>query len=146
MNSWPTNATTAARQLGCNAAFCGLVSLVPLVFASISATYRSLASPLGLLLVLFSCLVVLAFSIHLLFDTLLFRLASSYETETAGLAAIDDALLRMRIRRPDPNPRGLRQRISGSRRIVWQQRCALAICLVVFAILLIDANNGQPLC
>lgn len=146
MRPWPTNASTAAHNLGRNAIFCGLASALPLILGPITAGYQGFDSPLGWLLLLAFCLVVLAFTIHLLFDALLFRLASSHETETAGLAAIDDVLLRMRLRKPDANPRGLDRRIAGSRRIIWQQRCALAVCLILFAILLLNATNGQPLC
>jgi len=146
MTPWNAIASAAARNLGRNAIFCGLASLLLLVLGPITAGYQGFASPLGWLLLLAFCLVVLAFTIHLLFDALLFRLASSHETEAAGLAAIDDMLFRMRLRKPETNPRPLDMRIAGSRRIVWQQRFALAVCLVLFAILLLDATDGQPLC
>lgn len=146
MTPWNTIASSTARSLGRNAIFCGLASMLPLVLGPITAGYQGFASPLGWLLLLVFCLLVLAFTIHLLFDALLFRLTASHETETAGLAAIDDLLFRMRLRNPGATLRGLDRRIAGSRRIVWQQRCALAFCLALFAILLLDATDGQPLC
>lgn len=146
MTAWNVNASTAARSLGCNAVFCGLAALLPLALGPITAGYQGFTSPLGWLLLLVLCLVVLALTIHLLFDATLFRLASSHETEAAGLAAIDDTLVRIRLRKPDATPRGIDRRIAGSRRIVWHQRCALVVCLALFAILLLDATDGQPLC
>lgn len=146
MTPWNTIALAAARNLGRNAIFCGLTALVPLILGPITAGHQGFASPLAWLLLLVFGLVVLAFTIHLFFDALLFRLASSHETEAAGLAAIDDVLFRIRLRKPDANPRGLDRRIAGSRRIVWQQRCALAVYLALFAILLLDATDGRPLC
>lgn len=146
MTQWNTVASAAARNLGRNAVVCGLTVLLPLIVGPITAGYRGFAPMLGWLLMLVFCGIVLALAIHLLFDALLFRLASSYETETAGLAAIDDLLSRMQFRKPDGTPRGLDKRIAGSRRIVWQQRLALSIYLVIFAILLLDATDGPPLC
>ncbi|MBX5159887.1 hypothetical protein HJB84_29965 [Rhizobium sp. NZLR1b] len=146
MTQWNATASAAARNLGRNSIFCGLTALLPLIVGPITAEYRGFAPPLGWLLMLVFCVIVLALAIHLLFDALLFRLASTYDTETAGLAAVDDLLSRMQLRKLDRTPPGLERRIAGSRRIVWQQRFALAICLAIFAILLLDATDGQPLC
>ena len=144
MTQWKTAASVAARNLGRNAMFCGLAALLPLITGPISAGYRGFAPALGWLLVLVFCGIVLALAVHLLFDALLFRLASSHETEAAGLAAIDDLLFRMQLRKPDGRARGLEKRIAGSRRIVWQQRLALVLSLVIFAILQLSAGGGQP--
>ena len=95
MTQWNTVASAAARNLGRNAVVCGLTVLLPLIVGPITADYRGFAPMLGWLLMLVFCGIILALAIHLLFDALLFRLASSYETETAGLAAIDDLLSRM---------------------------------------------------
>ncbi len=146
MTQWKTTTSAAARNLGRNAISCGLTALLPVILGPITAGYQGFASPLGWLLLVAFGLIVLALTIHLLFDALLFRLASSHETEAAGLAAIDDVLSRMGLRTPDTAPPGLDRRIAGSRRIVWQQRFVLAVCLVLFAILLLDATDGQPLC
>ncbi|EJZ19802.1 hypothetical protein NE852_16430 [Rhizobium sp. Pop5] len=146
MTQWNATAAAAARNLGRNSIFCGLAALLPLVVGPIAVEHRGLAPSLGWLLILAFCLVVLGLAIHLLFDALLFRLASSHETEAAGLAAVDDLLFRMQLRKPDRTLRGLDMRIAGSRRIVWRQRFALAISLVTFAILLFNATDGQPLC
>ncbi|MGR9157826.1 hypothetical protein ACU8OQ_16130 [Rhizobium leguminosarum] len=146
MTQWNTTASAAARNLGRNSIFCGLTALLPLIVGPITVGYRGLAPPLGWLLMLVFCVIVLALAIHLLFDALLFRLAASHETETAGLAAVDDLLSRMQLRKPDGIPPDLERRIAGSRRIVWRQRFALAVSLVIFAILLLDAIDGQPLC
>ncbi|GGD65647.1 putative membrane protein [Rhizobium sp. BK226] len=146
MTQWNSTASAAARNLGRNSIFCGLTALLPLIVGPITAEYRGFVPQFGWLLMLVFCVIVLALAIHLLFDALLFRLAASHETETAGLAAVDDLLSRMRLRKPDGTPSGLERRIAGSRRIVWRQRFALAICLVIFAILVLDATDGQPLC
>jgi len=146
MTQWNSTASAAARNLGRNSIFCGLTALLPLIVGPITAEYRGFVPQFGWLLMLVFCVIVLALAIHLLFDALLFRLAASHETETAGLAAVDDLLSRMRLRKPDGTPSGLERRIAGSRRIIWRQRFALAICLVIFAILVLDATDGQPLC
>ena len=146
MTQWNSTASAAARNLGRNSIFCGLTALLPLIVGPITAEYRGFVPQFGWLLMLVFCVIVLALAIHLLFDALLFRLAASHETETAGLAAVDDLLSRMRLRKPDGTPSGLERRIAGSRRIVWRQRFALAVSLVIFAILLLDAIDGQPLC
>jgi len=146
MAPWQTAASAAARNLGRNSIFCGLTALLPLIAAPITAGYRGFAPTLGWLLMLVFCGIVLALAIHLLFDALLFRLAASHETEAAGLAAVDDLLSRMQLRKPDGTPPGLERRIAGSRRIVRRQRLALAICLVIFATLLFTAGDGRPLC
>lgn len=146
MTQWNSTASAAARNLGRNSIFCGLTALLPLIVGPITAEYRGFVPQLGWLLMLVFSVIVLALAIHLLFDALLFRLAASHETETAGLAAVDDLLSRMRLRKPDGTPPGLERRIAGSRRIVWRQRFALAICLVIFVILLLDATDGQSLC
>ncbi|MFS8144932.1 hypothetical protein [Rhizobium sp. BR 249] len=145
MTQWNATASAAARNLGRNSIVCGLTALLPLIIGPITQGYRGFAPALGWLLMLVFCGIVLALAIHLLFDALLFRLASSHETEVAGLAAVDDLLSRMQLRKPDGTPPGLERRIAGSRRIVWRQRFALAISLVIFAILLFTASDGQPL-
>ncbi|ACE92300.1 hypothetical protein AMC90_CH03299 [Rhizobium phaseoli] len=144
MTPWQTAASAAARNLGRDAIFCGLTALLPLIAGPITVGYRGFAPTLGWLLMLVFCGIVLALAVHLLFDALLFRLASSHETEAAGLAAVDDLLFRMQLRKPDRTPRGLEKRIAGSRRIVWQQRLALVLYLVIFAILQLNASGGQP--
>ncbi|OWV76618.1 hypothetical protein ATY76_01295 [Rhizobium sp. R339] len=144
MTQWKTAASAAARNLGRNAMFCGLAALLPLIAGPVTAGYRGFAPALGWLLMLDFCGIVLALAVHLLFDALLFRLASSHETEAAGLAAVDDLLFRMQLRKPDGTARGLEKRIAGSRRIVWQQRLALVLSLVIFAILQLNASGGQP--
>ncbi|MBB4572070.1 MULTISPECIES: hypothetical protein [Rhizobium] len=145
MTQWKTAASATARNLGRNSMFCGLIALLPLIAGPITGGYRGLAPTLGWLLMLVFCGIVLALAIHLLFDALLFRLVSSHETEAAGLAAVDDLLSRMQLRKPDGAPPGLESRIAGSRRIVWQQRFALVLYLVIFAILQLNASGGQPL-
>ncbi|MBB4481562.1 hypothetical protein [Rhizobium etli] len=144
MTQWQTAASAAARNLGCNAIFCGLTALLPLIAGPITGGYRGFAPTLGWLLMLAFCGIVLALAIHLLFDALLFRLASSHQTEAAGLAAVDDLLSRTQLRKLEGAPPSLERRIAGSRRIVWQQRFALVLCLVIFAVLQIKASGGQP--
>ncbi|ANL66799.1 hypothetical protein AMC82_CH03179 [Rhizobium phaseoli] len=144
MTPWQTAASAAARNLGRNSIFCGLAALLPLIAGPVTVGYRGFAPTLGWLLMLVFCGIVLALAVHLLFDALLFRLASSHETEAAGLAAVDDLLSRMQLRKSEGAPAGLEKRIAGSRRIVWQQRLALALYLVIFAILQLNASAGQP--
>ncbi|SCB57078.1 hypothetical protein GA0061105_10265 [Rhizobium aethiopicum] len=145
MTQWKSTAAAAARSLGRNSIVCGVTALLTLIAGPITQGYRGFALSPGWLSMLVFCLVVLALAIHLLFDALLFRLASSHETEAAGLAAVDDLLSRMQLRKPDRTPARLERRIAGSRRIVWQQRFALAICLLMFAVQF-TATGGTPLC
>lgn len=78
-----------------------------------------------------SALVTLAFSMLILFDALLFRLMASHDGETAGGAAVDDLLARMRLK-PEPTAaRSLDQRMSGTRRLLMKQR--IAFCLFAAA-------------
>lgn len=78
-----------------------------------------------------SALAILAFSMLILFDALLFRLMASHDSETAGGAAVDDVLARMRLK-PEPTAaRSLDQRMSGTRRLLMKQR--IAFCLFAAA-------------
>ena len=84
----------------------------------------------------------LALSVHLLFDAALFRLAASHDGESEGLSAIDDVLARMGLRSKNNTPRSLAERLAGCQRLIWLQRVALAISLILYAILLLDAMDG----
>ena len=132
----------AARSLRRNGLAGGGVALAILAAAPATAGAHGFASPLGWWLLLAFCLLPLAFSVHLLFDSALFRLAASHETEETGLAAIDDVLARMGLRAPDGRTAPLGERLAGCGRLLRLQRISLAIGLVLFAILLLDAANG----
>lgn len=136
------SASDAARSLRRNGLAGGGVALLILAAAPPTAGAHGFASPLAWWLLLVFCLLPLAFSVHLLFDAALFRLAASHETEEAGLAAIDDVLARMGLRRQDGRTAPLSERLAGCRRLLRLQRISLAIGLVLFAVLLLDASNG----
>lgn len=69
---------------------------------------------------------LLALSLRLGLDALLFRLIASHDDEVNGCRAVDEVLSRMRLRpRPD-RVRGLAERIAGTRRLVLRQRILLA--------------------
>ncbi|MCV3209386.1 hypothetical protein OHD62_23060 [Mesorhizobium sp. YC-39] len=78
-----------------------------------------------------SALATLAFSMLILFDALLFRLMASHASETAGGAAVDDLLARMRLKPEPAAARSLDQRMSGTRRLLMKQR--IAFCLFAAA-------------
>lgn len=129
----------AARSLRRN----GLAGMaVALLILFVAPPTAGVTGPLAWGLLLAFCLLSLALSVHLLFDAALFRLAASHENEQAGLAAIDDVLLRMGFRAKDSLPGTLSERRAGCRRLVWLQRAALAVAIALYAVLLIDAMNG----
>lgn len=72
-------------------------------------------------------LAVLALSALIRFDAALFHLMASYDEETAGGAAVDDALARMRLKPKPEQVRSLAERMAGARRLVFRQRLALAV-------------------
>ena len=111
-----------------------------------TAGAHGFTGPLAWWLQLAFCLVPLAFSVHLLFDAALFRLAASHDAEALGLAAIDDVLARMGLRARGGDPAPLTARLAGCRRLVWLQRIALAIGVVLYLILLLDATDGACPC
>lgn len=76
-----------------------------------------------------SGLVTILLSANLIFDAFLFRLIASHENEAAGCAAVDDLLARMRLKQRPERPRGLQERITGTRRLMRRQRTALGACV-----------------
>lgn len=80
-----------------------------------------------------SGLAVLALSALIRFDAALFHLMASYDEETAGGAAVDDALARMRLKPKPDRVRSLSERMAGARRLVFRQRFALAVFAIAVA-------------
>lgn len=78
-----------------------------------------------------SALATLAFSMLILFDALLFRLMASHDSDSAGGAAIDDVLARMRLKPIPAATRSLDERMAGTRRLLIKQR--IAFCLFAAA-------------
>jgi hypothetical protein len=146
MTEWKTRATDAARRLRRNALAGGAMALLILAVAPPTAGSHGFTGPLAWWLLLAFCLLPLALSVHLLFDAALFRLAASHEEETTGLAAIDDVLARMGLRSRGGAPAPLADRLSGCRRLIWKQRMALIVGVLLYAVLLLDATDGACLC
>lgn len=144
MNDWRTETAKAVRRLRGNGIVGGLVALFLLAVAPLTAGAHGFGAALGWLLLLAFCLVALALAVHLLFDAALFRVALSHDGEEAGLAAVDDVLGRMGLRAKPAVPAPLSQRLSGCRRLVLLQWLALAMAIVLYGILLVDAMNGGP--
>ena len=142
MTDWKTVTGDAARHLRRNGLIGGAIALLILVIAPPTAGAHGFTAPLGWWLLLTFSLLPLAFSVHLLFDAALFRLAASHGAEDAGLSAIDDVLSRMGLRAGDATPRTLTERLSGCRRLVWLQRVTLAIGVGLYLVLLLDAMDG----
>lgn len=142
MTVWKTATKSAARRLRRNGFIGGGAALLILALAPPTAGAHGFAGPLAWWLLLAFCLLPLAFSVHLLFDAALFRLAASHDAEEAGLAAIDDVLVRMGLRAGDGATRTLPERLAGCRRLVWLQRISLAAGMALYAILLLDAAGG----
>lgn len=142
MTAWKTATKSAARRLRRNGFIGGGAALLILALAPPTAGAHGFAGPLAWWLLLAFCLLPLAFSVHLLFDAALFRLAASHDAEEAGLAAIDDVLVRMGLRAGDGVTRTLPERLAGCRRLVWLQRISLAVGMALYAVLLLDAAGG----
>lgn len=142
MTDWKTIAGDAASRLRQNGLTGGAVALFILAVAPPTAGAHGFTAPLGWRLLLASCLIPLALSVHLLFDAALFRLAASHDAEDTGLSAIDDVLSRMGLRAGDVTSRPLAERLSGCRRLVWLQRITLAIGVGLYLVLLLDAADG----
>lgn len=123
----------------------GLLAVLVLAAAPPTAGAHGFAGPLAWWLLLAFCLLPLALSVHLLFDAALFLLAASHDTEAAGLAAIDDMLARMGLRKESGPPAPLAVRLAGCRRLVRLQWASLAIALGLYAVLLLDAIEGGGL-
>ena len=72
----------------------------------------------------------------------LFLLAASHENENAGLAAIDDVLDRMSLRKKGGVTASLAERLAGCGRLLLIQRGTLLIAVLLYAILLLDGMDG----
>lgn len=144
MSDWKAVTARVVWRLRCNGISGGLVALLLLAVAPLTAGAHGFGAALGWLLLLGFCLVALALAVHLLFDAALLRIALSHDGEEAGLAAIDDALARMGLRAKPALPVPLSQRFSGCRRLILLQLLALVAGIVLYGILLLDAMNGGP--
>ena len=128
--------TDAAQRLQRNGVAGGAMALLILAFAPITLGISGFAGSLAWLVLLALSLLSLAFSVHLLFDAALFRLAASYDAKNAGLAAIDDVLVRMSLRASNDSAKTLPERLAGCDRLIWRQRISLATGLAICAVLL----------
>ena len=146
MTDWKTVTDGTIRRLRRNALIGGALALLILAVAPPTAGAHGFTGPLAWGLLLAFCLVPLAFSVHLLFDATLFRLAASHDAEEAGLSAIDDVLTRMGLRARNATSASLAERLAGCRRLVWLQRISLLVGVTLYAILLLDAMDGACLC
>ncbi len=144
MSDWKAATAKAVWRLRCNGIGGGLVALLLLAVAPLTAGAHGFGAALGWLLLLAFCLVALALSVHLLFDAALFRIALSHDGEEVGLAAIDDVLARMGLRTKPAVSAPLSQRLSGCRRLILLQWLSLGVAIVLYGILLLDAMNGGP--
>ncbi|WP_332304784.1 hypothetical protein [Rhizobium sp. GR12] len=144
MNDWKTETAGMARRLQRHGVGGGMIALVLLAGAPLTAGADGFTAAPGWWLLLAFCLVPLALAIHLQFDTLLFRVAASHDSEEAGLAAIDDLLARMGLRARPAVPASILQRFSGCCRLLLLQWLALSAGIVLYGILLLDALSGGP--
>jgi hypothetical protein len=142
MSDWKTATMRMAEQLRRNGIGGGLIALLLLVIAPVTAGAHGFTAALGWWLLLACCLAPTALAVHLLFDALLFRLAASHDSEEQALAAIDDVLARMGLRARPAMPAPLSQRFAGCRRLVVLQWSTLAIAILRYGILLLDAVDG----
>lgn len=101
------------------------------VIGLVAAPPPTALSAAAWLLAAASAIAILAFSALLLFDALLFRLMASHDSEAAGGGAVDDVLLRMRLKPFPAATRSLDERLAGTRRLLMKQR--IAFCLFAAA-------------
>jgi hypothetical protein len=134
--------TDAARRLQRNGLAGGAIAMLILAVAPPTAGAYGFTGPLAWWLPLAFCLLPLALSVHLLFDAALFLLAASHENENAGLAAIDDVLDRMSLRKKGGVTASLAERLAGCGRLLLLQRGTLLIAVLLYAILLLDGMDG----
>lgn len=113
---WPIAAVAAAAVFVVRAAVAPAGS--PEITFALFSTLFSLAAVVTVLL-----------SLNLAFDAFLFRLIAGRANEAAGCAAVDDLLARMRLKQRPERPRGLQERITGTRRLMRRQRTALGACV-----------------
>jgi hypothetical protein len=116
---WPAVIVAAVLAAAPLAALAGAPNSWPAAAIAIVATASGLA--------------VLALSALIRFDAALFHLMASYDEETVGGAAVDDALARMRLKPKPERVRSLSERIAGARRLVFRQRLALAVFAIAVA-------------
>ena len=79
-------------------------------------------------------LATLALSMLILFDALLFRLIASHDSEAIGTRAVDDLLMRMRMKSAPNRNRPLAERAAGTRRLLFRQRVTLALFIAAAAV------------
>jgi|GEM_PF-1743790 len=125
-------AAQMARQAAWPAAIVAAGDSVAPLFASARGALHAPFAMLGLLAATASAVVVLGLSVLLLFDALLFRLMASHDDALSGGAAVDDLLVRMRLKPALAAPRPLDDRIAGTRRLLTRQRIAFAVFVVAF--------------
>ena len=123
------------------AAWCLRRAIAPAALATLALLAIAAWRPVGDLQPLFHAaldlsvaalaLMTIGYSALIGFDALLFRLIASYEDVTDGCVAVDDLLARMRLKQRPATIRPLSARIAGTRRLVWRQHFALALCLLV---------------
>jgi hypothetical protein len=142
MSDWKTATTRMARRLRRNGIASGLIAILLIAVAPVTAGAHGFTAALGWWLLLAFCLALIALAVHLLFDARLFDLAASHDSEGEALAAIDDVLARMRLRAKPAVPAPLLQRFSGCRRLILLQWSTLAIAILLYGILLLDAVDG----
>lgn len=142
MSEWKTATFRMAQRLRRSGIGGGLIALLLLAVAPVTAGAHGFTAALGWWLLLGFCLAPIALAVHLLFDAFLFRLAASHDSEEDALAAIDDVLARMGLRARPTAPAPLSQRFSGCRRLVLLQWSTLAIAILLYGILLLDAVDG----
>lgn len=82
-----------------------------------------------------SFFAVLALTIYLVFDALLFRMVSSYNDLGSALKAIDAFLRRSGLRPESRENHSFEDRLAGTQRLLNFQRAALFLFLALFAAL-----------
>jgi hypothetical protein len=125
-------AQTFAAKLRMNAI--GAIALTGAVFLGLPFIV-DFQKPLSVLLWLgmaAAAASVIALSLYLLFDAMLFRLLASYENEDSGGIAIDRFLSRTGLRKLPETNRALAERMAGTARLLSFQRAALLVFLALF--------------
>ncbi|RWC25626.1 MAG: hypothetical protein EOS27_27990 [Mesorhizobium sp.] len=134
-NAYQDRTTRFARMLMVQASWPAAVVVAANILEPMAASERgafeTLRAALPLSLAAASAVAVLALSVLLAFDALLFRIMASHDDEASGGAAVDDILARMRLKPLAPATRSLDERIAGTRRLLFKQRVVFGLFLAM---------------
>jgi len=140
MSDWRDKLRHTIARLKLHASLTGAAA-VGLLAASVVISNGDSPARWFMLAMLVCEVVILAQTVHLLFDAALFRLALTHDNEQAGLAAIDRTLDSMGLRKMPAQPPLLPQRLTGTARLLRRQYVLLAMSAAIFGFALFGCGR-----